>query len=193
MVNRLQDYPWSSYPAYINKAKSPDWLYRDKTYQMLGHRNRYAGFADYVEAGIDEDIKRFYSKGNILSVLGDKEFRTERKEEHDKLDLEGLRRALEDKPSIDELLELLVTITKQALPDLLKPIKGKRVGYPYRAFAIYACHEYSSSNHLEIAKKFGLTNVGSTSHPITKVRREIAKGSWKKEVKEIEKALFIVK
>ena len=35
---------------------------------MLGHRQRYAGYRAYVEAGIDEDIKRYYSCQQIGDI-----------------------------------------------------------------------------------------------------------------------------
>ncbi len=69
MVELLEGYRWSSYPAYINKVKAPTWLYREKTYQMLGHKKRFVGYANYIEQGVDEDIKRFYNKGLLFSFL----------------------------------------------------------------------------------------------------------------------------
>ncbi len=75
LVQQLEDYPWSSYPAYINKAKTPDWLERDKTYQMLGKRQRYQAYKNYVLEGIDEDIAQYYNKGNQASIIGSKDFR----------------------------------------------------------------------------------------------------------------------
>ena len=125
MVNQLSDYPWSSYPSYINQTKAESWLYRDKTYQMLGHRHRYKGYYNYVGKGIDEDIKRFYGKGNILSVLGDKEFRTGRKEENEQVNHDSLRKALEDKPSIGEMIKLVCRITKRTEDSLLRRQNGK--------------------------------------------------------------------
>jgi len=44
IVQELSDYPWSSYPAYFNQSKPEDWLFRDKTYQMLGPHHRYKGY-----------------------------------------------------------------------------------------------------------------------------------------------------
>ena len=193
MVQQLSDYRWSSYPAYINQTKTQEWLYRDKTYQMLGHRNRYKGYFDYVEKGVDEDIKRFYSKGNILSVLGDKEFREVRKEENDELDLNKLRRALEDKPPVDELVSLVSKVLKRKKSELIKRSTGKRSNLPYRAFAIYACHQYSLANHNEIADYFGLLHRGSVSQPLSRIRRELKEGKWALEIKRLENKLFIVK
>ncbi len=69
MVKQLSDYPWSSYPAYINQAKAPDWLFREKTYQMLGHRYRYKGYYDFVEKGIDEGRNTGQAHFTIYSKL----------------------------------------------------------------------------------------------------------------------------
>jgi REP element-mobilizing transposase RayT len=193
MVAELSDYPWSSYPAYINQTKGEPWLMKDKTYQMLGHRHRYSGYKGYVEKGVDEDIKRFYGKGNILSVLGDNEFRTERKEEAEGIELEKLRSALEDKPGIREVIQLVCKITGQNKADLLRRSNGKRGRRPYRAFAMYCCHQYSSANHQTIALHFGLSHRGSISSSLTRIRNELDNVDWADEIANLEKHLFIVK
>jgi len=193
MVEQLSEYRWSSYSAYINRSEAPEWLFRGKTYQMLGHRYRYKGYFDFVEKGIDEDIKRFYGKGNILSVLGDKHFRTQREEGHDELDIDKLRLALEDKPAIDELIILITKVTKTTKTQLLARSKGKRSNFPRRAFAIYACHRYSRADHKTIANYFGLSHRGSISHLLSRIRNEIAEGLWLDAIKGIEKNLYIVK
>ena len=193
VVQKLVDYRWSSYPAYINQAKSAEWLFREKTYQMLDHRHRYKGYLNYVEKGVDEDIKRFYGKGNVLSVLGDKAFRAERQEENDTLDIRKLRQSLEDKPGINELMKHVVKILRQKESDLRQRSNGKRSNLPCRAFAIYACHRYSQADHNEIATYFGLTHRGSVSQPLNRIRKEISSGQWDKEVNQLEMALFVIK
>ena len=55
---------------YVGKGKAAKWLARHKTYAMLGHRHRYKGDADYVGLGVDEDIKRFYSKEALCRCWG---------------------------------------------------------------------------------------------------------------------------
>jgi putative transposase len=35
LVEQLEDYPWSSYPAFIGKAKAVNWLTREYTYQLF--------------------------------------------------------------------------------------------------------------------------------------------------------------
>jgi len=124
--------------------------------------------------------------------LGDKEFRTERKEENDALDLAKLRQVLEDKPSIDEIMMYVEKVTKQKKSDLCQRSNGKRSNLPFRAFAIYACHRYSQADHSEIARYFGLTHRGSVSSPLSRIRKEINCNQWKQEIKELERYLFIV-
>jgi putative transposase len=193
MVEQLEDYPWSSYPAYINKAKSPSWLYREKTYQMLAQRNRYRGYTDYVEKGIDEDIKRFYGKNNILGVLGSKDYREERKDEVENTDLLALRQALQDRPEIKEVLNLMTKITDLKMVDLRRPGKANPTHSAKRAFAIYACKTYSGATYKSIAEYFNLSHVGSVCYPLARIKKEIAGGGWRKEIKEIENEFVIVK
>ena len=70
LVAELVTYPWSSYPAYLNKIPSPLWLNREFSYQLLGKKNRYQAYRSFVEQGIDEEILAFYGKGNLKPVLG---------------------------------------------------------------------------------------------------------------------------
>jgi putative transposase len=193
MVAKLEDYPWSSYPAYINGAVSPDWLNRERTYQMLGHKQRYRGYRRFVEKGVDEDIKRFYSKGNILSVLGNKEFKQERQEEFEETDIVKLRQILQDKPTINEMMEIICRVTKHSEAEINVLVAGKRTNNPFRAFAIYYCSKYCIENKQLIAGYFGLAHPGSLSHSISRIQNEIAQGVWINEVNRIEKELYIVK
>ena len=193
MVNQLEEYQWSSYPAYINKTKAPSWLVREKTYQMLGQKHRYKGYQNYVDKGIDEDIKRFYSKGNILGVLGSKEYREERRDEVEHIDLLALRAALQDRPSMEEVLKLVCSLTGETTANLRKQGKKVPVKSANRAFAIYACKIYSGATYKAIADYFNLTHVGSVCYPLARIKEEVKDGGWKKEIKEIEKRYCIVK
>ena len=193
MVDQLEDYSWSSYPAYINKVKVPSWLYCEKTYQMLDHKHRYCGYANYVQKGIDEDIKRFYGKNNILGVLGSKEYRKERKDEVEATDLLALRHALQDRPEIEEILILVSKITDVKTDELRRAGKRDKVTSSNRAFAIYACKFYSGASYKTIAEYFNLSHVGSVCYPLARIRKEIAIGAWQKDLEEIENKYCIVK
>ena len=193
MVRRLEEYPWSSYPAYINKIKAPEWLYQEKTYQMLGQKQRYKGYKNYVEQGVDEDIERFYSKDNILPVLGTKEFKEEKQQEFKTIDLEQLRRSLHDRPSLDEMVKIICRVRNKSEVDIRTRATGQRKNKADRAFAMYACQHYGGVRHKDIADYFGLSHVGSVSHSITRIRKEIVEGVWKSDINRIEECIYIVK
>jgi REP element-mobilizing transposase RayT len=75
-VSQLSEYHWSSYPAYIGKAKPQEWLEREMTYHMLGSKQRYKGYATYISQGVDEETAQIYNKGNQAAVIGDKNFKS---------------------------------------------------------------------------------------------------------------------
>ena len=54
---RLEEYRWSSYPAYIGKARRPDWLSVSRVLDGLGLADMAAGrrkYAQYVAARLEE-------------------------------------------------------------------------------------------------------------------------------------------
>jgi hypothetical protein len=71
LVDRLEDYPWSSYPYYECKISAPEWLYRDEIYSQLTVKSRRREkYRAFVEMGVDEQIALFYGKGNQAPYLG---------------------------------------------------------------------------------------------------------------------------
>jgi putative transposase len=192
MVNDLLDYEWSSYPAYVNQVKAPEWLYREKTYQMLGHKQRYKGYQTYISQGVDEDLKRYYSRFNVLSVLGSAEFKEGRKEFIEAIDLDEIN-GLNNKPATDEIIKLICEYAKtQELSVRSKP-KGKRPANPIRAFAMYACRRYGDSSQKDLAEAFELQHLGSAAFSINKVKKEILAGEWRMAINWLENKLDIVK
>ncbi|MFT6733928.1 MAG: hypothetical protein ACJAS9_002122, partial [Polaribacter sp.] len=43
------------------------------------------------------------------------------------------------------------------------------------------------------AEYFNLSHVGSVCYPLARIKKEIAGGGWRKEIKEIENEFVIVK
>jgi len=66
-------------------------LTRDKTYQVLGHKNPISGYKNYIAQGVGEDLKRYYGHFNILQVLGSAEFKEGAIENCEETDLETVR------------------------------------------------------------------------------------------------------
>jgi REP element-mobilizing transposase RayT len=176
LVSDLASYPWSSYPAYINKTKAPAWLHQEKIYQLLGHRQCHKAYINYVMQGVDDDILRYYQRGNQTSILGEKDFRAW---VYDNL-LPELE-AEEKGPIIqsDISMELIVKgvadwfQTKPA--ELTCVIKGPQKGNEGRKIAMYLCQEMAHVKLKDIAAYFNLGHIGSVSfvtHQIRKKKKE---------------------
>jgi hypothetical protein len=52
LVDKLEDYPWSSYLCYINKMERPSGLCCDLVYDLLGAKQRYEAYATLFRARI---------------------------------------------------------------------------------------------------------------------------------------------
>ncbi len=191
MVTDLADYPWSSYPAYINKTESPDWLERDKSYQMLGHKGRFQGYRNYVQQGADDDLKRYYGRYNILSVLGNREFKEYVVERVEAFELEMLEGPIANKPGVDEIIRTMSEYGRVEERELRQNPPGKRVPNPLRGFTLYACRQYGDVSKKDIAAAFKLSHPGSSSYMINKIRKEIAIGGWKKELEWLKSHLLL--
>jgi len=112
IVENDQKYFWSSYQYYtLKKANKPNWLTTSKTLNYFnGDSEKYVKF---VEAGVDDDSKKFYSSKKIKSILGRKLFI---KQVSDKFLKKNLNKEISHRdqiisvqhPSLEELLDKLV-------------------------------------------------------------------------------------
>ena len=165
LVDTLAAYPWSSYPAYINKTPAPDWLEREKTYQLLGKKQKYKGYERYVGEGVDVDIAQHYNKGNQASILGGKDFKSEIYEEI-LPQLKAQEKGMIIRPEIT-MQEITKTIAKRYRTETLalrKVVKGPTKGNEARKLAMYLSQELSGATLQDIADYFNLSHRGSVSY-----------------------------
>ena len=193
LVDSLADYPWSSYPAYINKAKVPDWLFRDMTYGMLGSKQRYHGYKAYVLSGVDEDIKRFYNQGNQANILSGSDFRQWLYEEkYPDYRAEKKRAILRDKVSIATITTLVAAYYKVTDACIRAVVKGPVKGLEARKVAMYCCQELGDHRLSDIAEHFQLSHPGSVSYITHQVRQKISEDRGL--AKKVEKiVVYVVK
>lgn len=168
MVEQLSDYPWSSYHFYTSKQKEPNWLYPKEILNQLGSRKRVKEkYKAFVELGVDEEIQKFYGKGNIMPYLGSDEFRTwvyqqkatdeEVISEHEKYQF---------KADMDKIIGDVAQIFNVSTQSILQSERGKK-NIP-RWVAMYLCQEIGDHKLIDIAHQFGLNRTGSIPATIAK-------------------------
>ncbi len=69
-----QNYSWSSYRYYLNNKIQNPWLIKNYILDIICENKDVILYKKYVEDGIDDDLKKFYSKSILQSILGSKEF-----------------------------------------------------------------------------------------------------------------------
>ncbi len=189
-----QKYPWSSYQYYsLNKLKKPKWLITSETLNYFdGDREEYVKF---VERGIDEDCKKFYSSKNIKFILGKKSFIKEISEKW----LRGKRSLGKEissrgqiiavqYPSLDELL-LRVVQKYQINPDYV--LKNEARNYVFeRSLLIYLLMFNPRYSLVEKGKFLGMSDDGiSKSYKRFLDKLELNK-NMREEVESIKKEIY---
>jgi putative transposase len=169
LVERLEDYPWSSYPCYINKAGSPDWLRSDLVYDLLGAKQRYASYAQYVELGLDEETRSFYSKENQAAILGGADFVNRVKAENEE------RRLLIDLhqgnfPNIKEIINAVAKAFGVEALEITKSRQGRGSENIPRWVALYLCRELSQATLKTIAGEFSIVHISGISKAVSKLQ-----------------------
>ena len=193
MAAELVEYLWSSYPVYVNIADSPNWLYRDLTYGMLGSKQRYAGYARYVAEGNNETIARFYNRGNTAQVIGDKNFLEWLKEtkipELD--DAEYVKQVIPHGLSIADIVRWTAKYYRIDEKQLTEVIRGRQETRQPRKIAIFLSQQLGGHSLNEIKDYFGLGHIGSVSYVTSCIRAEIRTNkSSSKEIDGVKRLII---
>ncbi len=185
LVEALDTYSWSSYPAYLNQTTCPPWLSRELIYDLLGHHRKYQGYQIYVEAGVDEEIQEFYDRSHTPAILGDHAFLAwVRKKYLRTLDNKVIARKVLPSPlSLETIIELVADFYHLESAQLTEVVKGPQKGLLARKVAMYLCQQVGGHHLRDIMHAFGLSHSGSVSFITTQIRQQM------KEDPEFEKAI----
>jgi len=169
LVTKLSDYPWSSYPAYLNLLKSPSWLYCDEIYNQLGYRQRYKGYRIFIEAGVDEEIETLYRKKKYPAIIGSKVFKEEVYARLENAEaVKKLRLGEVDRPDSHSIVAAVASKMDVDEADIYYGKRGKR--QVARWVAMRLCQTASGMSLRQIAAVFHVTHISGVSHQISQLR-----------------------
>ncbi len=175
LLDRLEDYPWSSYLDYITVKRPPAWLYKNEIYDQLHlTTRRRAKYKAFVEQGVDKEIKQFYGTGNQLAYLGSEAFRDWVYRQR-KTPEQAVNRATRQvfRPSIDEIILQVVRAMHVTRETILTSGRGRVAPNHPRGMAMYLCLEKGGHTLKDIAQAFGLEHYGSASTIIKNFKLEL--------------------
>lgn len=177
MVNRPEEYKWSSYPGYIARGREAAWVEYAWVLSKFGNdiRKCREKYRRYVEEGLKEGIEATPLKavrGQV--VLGVEDF------------VEKIKRMLKGKELSSDILERKKFMTLPNPGDVIKEVakafgtdeeqikeKGRKDNTARKA-AIYFMQRYSGLSNEEIGKIFGGIHFTAVSKASERLKKEMA-------------------
>ncbi|MEN8262151.1 MAG: transposase [Nitrospirota bacterium] len=189
IVQKADDYRWSSYKEYINGKRKNRITNTDDTLYLFSEIRSEAinRYREFVFAGIKEESPLSEASG---SVLGNESF-TEKalkylKGYHDKKEIPDIKR-IESKYQIDDVVRIVAEYYGVKEEDLFT---RKRATAKQRKMAIYLCKILSARKNGDIGRAFGIgiqavTNVMREIEHLEERKKEIAS-----EILSIKKTIY---
>ena len=158
MVNRPEEYRWSSYLDYTGERKRPDWLKTSLILEYFGNgKECHCKYRLFVEELLGSEYNSPLTSVVASTILGNESFVTRVTEKY----VDGKQQ--QDR----ELPAARVLTTKPTLQAVLDAVKTSSISSKLeKNVSIYLCHKYSGSGLKEIGEKFGIKEsaVSQSSH-----------------------------
>lgn len=178
MNEKLESYAWSSYPVYLQQMEKPDWLTINAVLSYFGRSvERYQ---DYVEAGVDNEMQRFYARQHMSPIMGSQIFKDRllKMAKCDVAESPELRRAAFDM-SISDIVCKVCKIYGVQTKQLHASARGQK-NEP-RLVAMYLARKLAGMTYPSIAAYFDLGHYKSATSTITRVQQDnklLRKAEW---------------
>lgn len=176
IVKNPEDYAWSSYSSYINKAEQIGWLYIDEVLGCINSKTPIMHYQQYIAQGLDEETQKFYNKKKQSIIIGSKAFKNLHLEDLDnKLIYESKHELKRSRaiPAIDNILEYISLYYKTDIK-FLKSSKRGQQNLPRNMAVLISRMEYGYKN-CEIATCFTGITASAVSAMVCNLRKGMEK------------------
>jgi putative transposase len=126
---------------------------------MLGHKQQYKGYSDFVMQGVYEETDTFHPKGNMAAVFGDEAFKEWVDEELlPELAAEGKSRVIQPNLTMQQVNDG-AAYYKTSTKDMRKIIRGPQIENEGCKIAMYLCQASAAAKLRDIADYFNLNHA----------------------------------
>ncbi len=176
LVEKLEDYYFSSYRYYIGLGTSPKWLNRKLVLFMISQEKYYVNYKAYVEAGISVKLKEFYRNDSNKLILGDSVFvkRVNKWLSQKKgLDNEitGFKKL--DTLAMDVIIAKVSNYYRIESKQIVIAARGAGKKNIARRVAMYLCQLYSDVTLKQLADKFNVSHYSTVIQTIKRLLNDI--------------------
>jgi REP-associated tyrosine transposase len=178
MAKKLENYDWSSYPAYLQQTKPPGWLMVNTVLGYFGGSAEH--YQEYVESGLENEMQRFYAGRHLSPIMGSQSFKDRllKTATCDVVESPELRRAIFSVP-IKEIVCRVCKIYSVQNKQLHESTRGQK-NEP-RLIAMYLARKLAGMTYPAIAAYFDLGHYKSATSAITRVQQDkklLRKAEW---------------
>ncbi len=171
LVRDLADYPWSSYPAFINTASAPRWLEREFSYELLGKNRKFDGYKRYINLGRDQELVDFYAKDRVKPILATESFIQRVREDANNEPIKHrLADSLAPAPDLATIVDRVAVQTGVASSEIVQSRRGRGSRNVPRWIAITIARDLSGLPLAEIARYFEMGHISGISKTVNKLR-----------------------
>jgi REP element-mobilizing transposase RayT len=175
VVERPEQYRWSSYPGYIGRGKQQEWVEYSWILSQFGSRRIRANrkYKKYTEEALKNKVEGPFKSLRSQVILGGEEF------------VKGIKRMLAGKALSQEIVERKRLIEYPLLDEVMKEVakafrvdgeairrKGDRANTPRRV-ALYLAQRYTGLGNEEIGEIFGGIHYSAVSKASGRLREEM--------------------
>ena len=173
LVAQLIDYPWSSYPAYMNKSPIPAWLNREEVFELLGTSRTTTAYRRYVGEGIDEETQSFYANDSYPSIWGDKAFVKRAYKNRLSQSREVTRNRDQESVSMKHIVQTVANYFDCDEKSITQAARGRGEKNLPRWISMKLSQDLSRVNLETIAHHFHVGNYCTVSRTIARLRNEL--------------------
>jgi hypothetical protein len=176
LVQRLDQYVWSSHKGYLSKAKKWNWLYKDFVLQMLTTQksSQIRIYKQFMVQQQNEDLVRVFDRKNLPSMLGSEEFICWIKDRFfKKKKAKEVPASKELAPDLDAIISE-VSRYYEVKPTTLKAVRRGIENEP-RDVAIYLIRSMRSDPLMRVGAGFGMNQYSSVSSAVMRVKTKLQK------------------
>lgn len=192
LVENIGDYNWSSYWAYLSRAKKWQWITLEPLYNMLSatKADRKSQYLEFMGEKLSEDVDSFYSMKKFASILGSRLFCDEIKKKFRsrvfEKEITEARQLVFDQHVITGIVCAYFSLDESQL------LKGRRgvVNRP-RDICMYLFKHYRRDSLTEIGEYFGVKSYSTVSSAVQRVKNGLGDiKSLRRDIGAIEKKLY---
>lgn len=168
-------YPWSSHHAYVSTTGKQAWIDTDFLLNMFSETpgKARAGYRKFINSEEPEEIRDFFSKKNLPSIMGSREFVDwARKEFYHTKKHSEIPQSKDLAPTVDAIKKAVGRSYKISLKKIEITKRGQE-NMP-RNVAIYLARMYSGQSLEEIGRSFGNIKYSSVSNIARKIKEQLA-------------------